>query len=393
MADITMLRQNAIVRNASLGATPPHGPLKTGELPLVHVKQPPGGPQIQEGQQRPVTILPPKDADSAVKTGGLPMVKVRMQDGKAKPDNGVDEKVIIRDSRHGAITAGALPMIQVKMDGGKPQLQTVPNVAGAGPQIPAAPPVLSAPRVVRAAPVNQGYVATPTALATVPNHGYVSRAAVPATSQVRVARVAAPQVALPPVPEFTTDELMLYRHLAETYLSGLAAEAPSEAADSAEVPVSEAVEFTKKLIEKIDDMLVATAVRAEAAANAAAAAAAVVEVAPTAPTVAASASASIAPRPAVAYTAGRVGGYSMAGARGQRNAGMAPRRTARPAGASPLPMVEVKMDGQKAVVQNQAEVAAAKAALAAQAATEVAAPEMTSAPEMVTPPSTEAPQG
>ena len=393
MADITLLRQNAIVRNASLGASPPHGPLKTGELPLVHVKQPPGGPQIQEGQQRPVTILPPKDADSAVRTGGLPMVKVKMQDGKAKLEDGIDEKVVIRDSRHGAVATGGLPMIQVKMDGGKPQVQNLPNVAGAGPQIPAAPPVLSAPRVVRAAPVNQGYVATPTALATVPNHGYVSRAAVPATSQARIARVAAPQVVLPLVPEFTVDELMLYRHLAETYLNGLA-ETSSETAssDSAEVPVSEAIEFTKVTIAKIDDMLVATAVRAEAVANAAAAAA-VVEVAPPAPTVAASASASIAPRPAVAYTAGRVGGYSMAGARGQRNAGMAPRRTARPAGASPLPMVEVKMDGQKAVVQNQAEVAAAKAALAAQAAAEVAAPEMTSAPEMAAPPSTEAPQG
>jgi hypothetical protein len=233
--------------------------------------------------------------------------------------------------------------------------------------------------------VNQGYVATPTALATVPNHGYVARAAVPATSQVRVARVPAPQVALPPVPEFTADELMLNRHLADTYLKGLAAETPR--AEAAEVPVSEAIAFTKAMIEKIDDMLVATVVRAEAAAIAASAAASVV--APTAPTVASSASASIAPRPSVAYTAGRVGGYSMAGSRSQRNSGMAPRRTSRPASAGPLPMVEVKMDGQRAVVQNQAEIAEAKTALEAHPAPEIPAPEATPSPEVAAPTSTE----
>ena len=385
MSDVTLLRNNAIVRNASVGATPPHGPVKTGELPLVQVRQPPGGPQVQEGQQKPVTILPPKDAEAAVKTGGLPMVKVKMTDGKAKLEDGIDEKVVIRDSKHGAVAAGGLPMIQVKMDGGKPQVQTVPNVAGAGPQIPAAPPVLSAPRVTRAA--NQGYVATPTALATVPNHGFVARAAAPATSQVRVARVAAPQVALPPVPEFTVDQLMLCRHLADTYLNGLlvAAELPSES--SAEVPpvVSEAIQFAKVLLEEIDEALVATAVRAEAAAIAAQAPVAVV---PATPTVAVAASTSIAPTPSVAYTAGRVGArsYSMPGARSQRNAAMAPRRTART--GSPLPPVIVKMDGQRAVVQNQAEVAQAKAALEAQPAPE--APTS----EVATSPSTEvAPQG
>jgi hypothetical protein len=388
MADITLLRQNAIVRNASLGATPPHGPLKTGELPLVHVKQPPGGPQIQEGQQRPVTILPPKDADSAVRTGGLPMVKVKMTDGKAKLEDGIDEKVVIRDLRHGAVSTGGLPMIQVKMDGGKPQVQTVPNVAGAGPQIPAAPPVLSAPRVAREAPVNQGYVATPTALATVPNHGYVARAAVPATSQVRVARVAAPQVALPPVPEFTTDQLMLCRHLADTYLKGLLVETPSEmpadaSTETVEVPViSEAVQLAKATLATIDNVLVFTAVRAEAAAISAQAQAMGVQPVPAIPTVAASASASIAPTPAVAYTAGRVGAarsYSMAGARSQRNSGMAPRRTPRPA-AGPLPMVQVKMDGQRAVVQNQVEISEAKTALEAEPVSEPIATPQPDAP-------------
>ena len=376
MSDVTLLRNNAIVRNASVGNTPPHGPLKTGELPLVQVRQPPGGPQIQEGQQKPVTILPPKDADSAVRTGGLPMVKVKMTDGKAKLEDGIDEKVVIRDSKHGAVTAGALPMIQIKMDGGKP-VQTNPNVVGAGPQIPAAPPVLSAPRVARAASLNQGYVATPTALATVPSHGYVARAAVPATSQVRIARVAAPQapqVALPPVPEFTTDELMLNRHLADKYLADLLAAVETPIEPSAEAPVvSEAIQFAKEMIEKIDEALVATAVRAEAAALAAQAPVAVV---PAMPTVAAAASASIAPTPSVSHVAGRVGArsFSLAGSRSQRNSAMAPRRTAR--SGPPLPTVIVKMDGQRASVQNQAEIAQAKAALEAQPA-----PEANLAPE------------
>lgn len=361
MANINLLRNNAIVKNASVGTTPPYGLVKTGELPLVQVKMTPGGPQVQEGQQKPVTILPPKDAKSAVTTGGLPMVSVKMTQNGPQLDNGRDQPVVIKDVKHGTVATGGLPMIQVKMDGGKPQVQTIPNVAGAGPQIPAAPPVLSAPHVARTAPTNQGYVATPTALATMPSHGYVARAAVPGTSQVRVARIAAPpQVVLPPVPELTTDQLMLCRHLADTYLSGLlAVELPSDG--SAEAPVSEAVQLAKATLATIDDVLVATAVRAEAAALAAQAPAVVV--AP-APTVAAAASMSIAPTPQVAYTAGRVGArsYSMAGARSQRNSAMAPRRTPRP-GATSLPPVIVKMDGQRAVVQNQAEIAEAKAAL------------------------------
>jgi hypothetical protein len=375
MADITLLRNNAIVRNASVGTTPPHGPLKTGELPLVQVKMGPGGPQIQEGQQKPVTILPPRDAKSAVTTGGLPMVSVKMTQNGPQLEDGRDQPVLIREGKHGAVATGGLPMIQVKMDGGKPQVQNMPHVSGAGPQIPAAPPVLSAPRVQRTAlPANQGYVATPTALATAPRHGYVARAAVPATSQVRIARVAAPQVALPPVPEFTTDQLMLCRHLADTYLNGLlAVEVPSE--DSAEAPVvSEAIQLAKATLATIDDVLVSTAVRAEAAAIAEAAAAA--SPAPTIPTVAASASTSIAPTPSVAHVAGRVAGrvanrsYSMPGARSQRNNGMAPRATPRAGG--PLPPVIVKMDGQKPQVQNQAEIAQARAALAeAQAAASV----------------------
>ena len=359
MSDVTLLK-NAINRNATVGATPPHGPVKTGELPLVQVKHTPGGPQVQEGQQKPVTILPPKDAEAATKTGGLPMVQVKMTQNGPQPDDGRDQPVVVKNSKHGSVAAGGLPMIQVKMDGGKPQIQTIPNVAGGPPQIPAAPPVLSAPRGARvAAPVNQGYVARS------PMPGmtqYVARAAAPARPHVSHAahvRVAAPMT-LPPLPELTTDQLMLCRHVVGKYLADLlAAAVPDSSADpSAELPVkSDAIALAETTIAMIDDALVAVVIRAEAAEVAAKAA-----LAPAVPAVAAAAAtASIAPVPSVSYVAGRVGGRPHAG-RVQRNAGMAPRRTAR----GPLPPVIVKMDGQRAVVQNQAEVAQAKAALEAQ---------------------------
>ncbi len=364
MSETTLLR-NAIVRNASVGATPPHGPVKTGELPLVQVKMVPGGPQVQEGQQKPVTILPPKDAKSAVTTGGLPMVSVKMTQNGPQLDDGRDQPVMIKNGKHGAVATGGLPMIQVKMDGGQPQVQTVPNVAGGPPHLPAAPPVLSAPRVARVA-TPQGYVAAPIA-----SQGY--RLAAPATGgQVRVARVAAPQVALPPVPEFTTDQLMLFLHLADKYLADLLAAVETPIEPSAEAPVaSEAVQLARATIATIDDVLVATAVRAEVAANAA------LDPVAALPTVAAAASASIAPAPSVSHTAGRVGrSFSLAGSRSQRNSAMAPRRT--PRSASSLPPVIVKMDGERAVVQNQAEIAQAKAALEAQPVPDApAAPEST----------------
>ena len=357
MSDVTLLK-NAISRNATVGATPPHGPVKTGELPLVHVKPAPGGPQVQEGQQKPVTILPPKDAEAATKTGGLPMVQVKMTQNGPQPDDGRDQPVVVKNSKHGAVAAGGLPMIQVKMDGGKPQIQTIPNVANGPPQIPAAPPVLSTPRGARvAAPVNQGYVARP----AMPGVSlYAARAAAPASphaTHVAHVRVASPTT-LPPVPELTTDQLMLCRHVVGKYLADLlAAAVPSD--PSAELPVkSDAIALAEATIATIDDALVAVVVRAEAAAKAALAPA--VSVAP--PVAAAAATASIAPVPSVSYVAGRVGGRHAG--RAQRNAGMAPRRTPR----GPLPPVIVKMDGQRPVLQNQAEVAQAKAALEAQLA-------------------------
>jgi hypothetical protein len=338
MAETTLLRQNAIRNHASIGASPPHGPVKTGELPLVHVKQTPSGPQVQEGQQRPVTILPPKDAESAVKTGGLPMVKVKMSDGKAMIDDGRPDTggVVIKNNRQ-TVAAGSLPMVQVKMENGRPQIQTVPNVAAGPPQIPSAAPALSAPRV------GQGQ-STPR----------VTRIAAPRA-------LAAPQVELPPVPELSTEQLMLYRHLIEQYLTDLRGAVPAGTSD-APVEDSDAIKFAVVTAATIDDILVATVVRAEAAALAAAA---------PAPVAAPVSTAYVNPRPTTGghfspaalapvvphntgYVAQRPGTRThVAGVRTQGNASVAPRRVQRTAqpGAAPLPPVIVKMNGNQPQVQ------------------------------------------
>jgi hypothetical protein len=372
MADTQVLRSNAINRSASVGATPPHGPVKTGELPLVQVKMTPAGPQIHEGQQKAVQILAP-NSKGAVAAGGLPMVNVKMTQNGPQLDDGQNNPVVIKEAKHGAVSAGALPMLQVKMTQAGPQVQTLPNVQGGPPQIPAAAPALSAPRVAPGARPAQGYTA---------HQGYVARPAGPVANQARVTRIAAPapqaapQGALPPVPEFSTEQLMLCRHLAEKYVADLRAAVAEPPAASAEaVEESDNVKLALATIATIDDVLVSTAVRAEAAALAAAdAAAAPVAPAPVAApaalSIGAPAAASIAPAPSVAYNAGRVGGarpFVAGGPRAQRNSQMAPRRT----GRSNLPPVIVKMEGQQAVVQNRAEVEQAKADAAAVA--EVAA--------------------
>ena len=387
MADTQLLRNSAIVRNATI-APPQHGAVKTGALPLVQVKMVPGGPQVQNGQQKAVEILPPRDAKSAVAIGGLPMVKVKMANGKAQLDDGHDSPVVIRDAKP-AVSAGGLPMIQVRMDGGKPQVQTIPNVQGGPPRIPGAPPALSQPHGTPVA--RQGYVARgalPTAsqgYVAAPASGYVARVAAPIAHRGYVARVAAPappQVALPPVPEMSTDELLLCRHAVDkTYLADLVVvDHPTEATEATvsaeslrgrepesaesllgrepesptEEPVeSDTVKLARATIAKIDDVLVSTAVRAEAEAEAKAAAAAAAEPVAAVPTTQAFAAAnSISPAPSAAYVAGRVTrpqqGYT-GGVRSQRNSSMAPRRVAR-AGA-PLPPVIVKMDGRQPVVQ------------------------------------------
>lgn len=259
MAEITQLRHNAIVRNASVGATPPHGPVKTGELPLVNVKMTPSGPQLQEGQQKAVQMLAP-NSKGAVATGHLPMVNVKMTQNGPQIDDGQNNAVLIKDTKQGAVRAGHLPMVNVTMENGRPQVQTLPNVQGGPPQIPAAAPALSAPRG-----------------APVASQGYVARPAGPVANQARVARVAAPQVhvqvpqvVLPDVPALTADQLMFCRHSIEKNLKELlAAEVPAE---GAEAPAkSEVVQFAEMTLGTIDDILVATAVRAEAEAKAAAA--------------------------------------------------------------------------------------------------------------------------
>lgn len=343
MAETTLLRQNAIVRNASVGTSPPHGPVKTGELSLVQVKKPPAGPPVKEGQQKPVTILPGKDPEGAVAAGGLPMLQIKMVNGKPTMDNGLDNPVLIKDNRQ-TVAAGGLPMVNVTMQNGKPQVQSMPRAQPAGPQIPSAPPALSAPRV------GQSYQV-----------GQAGQPRIAQSSQVgpRVARIAAPR-ALPPLPEFSTDELMFLRHAADKCLGEIAAaEAPAE--EGVEIEKSEAVTLAEATITKIDDMLVAVAVHAEAAAAAA--------VAPATP------NAYVTPRPetgghfspaAIVRQPPANGGYVARppGVRMHGNTTMAPRRVPRqrPATAGALPVVEVKMDGGRAVVQNQAEVAAARAA-------------------------------
>ena len=108
----------------------------------------------------------------------------------------------------------------------------------------------------------------------------------------------------------------------------------------------------------------AVAVRAEAAEAAAAAAAATpVQAPPIHP--AAPATSIIPAAPSTSYVAGRVGGRPNGYARSARGAGQAPRRV--PHGGD-LPVVQVKMDGGRAVVQNQQEVAAARATRVARAA-------------------------
>jgi hypothetical protein len=334
MAETTVLRTSAIVQNAAVGTSRP--PLvSTGALPLVQVKQVSPGPPIQEGQQRPVTILPPKDADSAVKTGGLPMVKVKMTDGKPKLDDGLSSSVVIRDNRN-TVAAGGLPMLQVKMENGRPQVQTAPNVQGARPQIQSAPPALSQPRVARIAAPQQVQI----------------------RPQALTQPYGQPQVAVPPS-DFTIDELMLGRHLFDKYLNEQRADDASGTTDNARLAES--------ALGKLDEKIAAvTAQAAEVVETPVAVPAIQVNAAP----IRAAALGYVAPaaytqRPHVisrgGYVAPRPGGHGRVNVRG--NTSLAPRGVVR-SGQSPLPTLQVKMDGGNAIVQNQAEVAAAREAQA-----------------------------
>jgi hypothetical protein len=361
MAETTLLRTSAIVRNATF-APPQHGPVKTGALPLVQVRMTPGGPQVQN-KQKEVEILPPRDAKSALAIGGLPMVQVKMTQNGPQTDDGRDQTVVIKGARHAGVTTGELPMLQVKMTQAGPQVQTLSTVQGGPPQIPAATPALSAPRGPRFAAARQ--VAAPTR-----------------------------QISLPPVPELPIDQLMLCRHLVEKYLAEqhqtataetVTAETVTAETNTAETSTTEAVvtvrtenvRLAELTIATLDEALVATAVRAEAATKAAAEAAEaeaeaealLVEavVTPSTPGTLAYAAASIAPAPSASYVAGRVGArpQGFVGARAPRSSALAPRRVAR--SGEPLPPVIVKMDGRRAVVVNQAEVAQVRAAVLNQA--------------------------
>jgi len=433
MADATLLRNNAIVKNAQVAPTLPHGVVKAGALQLVNIKPIPGGPQVRE-QPKAVQLLPPKNAEAAVVTGGLPMVQIKNTQNGPQPDDGQDQLVIVRDHQHSTVNAGGLPMVDVLLTKEGRQVQTLPNVQDGPPHIPGAPPVMSQPRVV--APRQGGYV----------NQGYVARGAAPVVgSRVRIAApgsapvqrrgtmesravvtpsapaLAAPQPFLPPLPEFSIEQLMLYQHLVGRYITDLTAAsartpvavpaAEGAAAESAtiegvavegtpvegvaegasaevpviaaatEAPVSPMLQFAQFTLASIEEALIVTAVRTEAARAAAAAPpvaapVAIQTVAVTAggsiapaPAVNHAAATSIAPAPRVSYTAGRVGqarSYTHVGpgGRSQRNAGMAPRHTAR----GPLPTVMVTMNGERPTVQNQAEVAQARAMAAEQRA-------------------------
>jgi hypothetical protein len=317
------------------------------------------------------------------------MISVKMTSQGPQLDDGQDKQVVIlppKGQKH-AVAAGGLPMVDVKMTSAGPQVQTLPTAQKAPQQIQGPQPAVSQPRQAwgAAPPVNRG----------------------------GVVRVAAPkvEVPLPPLPEFTAEQLMLCRHLVGKYLADLsvvdsmvqvttetAAVAAQGAVDSAEAvgstdavatvredfaaavgstdagtvarEVPEAlVHFVEATIETIDQALVAVAVRAEAAEVAAAAAVAAAASPAPAPILAASifsvapATSIIPAAPSASYVAGRVGGRPNGYARAQRGAAQAPRRVAH---AGALPVVQVKMDGGRAVVQNQQEVAAARAARMAQ---------------------------
>ena len=361
MAETTLLRSTAIVANAAVGTSRPP-PVSTGALPLVQVK-PVAPSRVQESQQQnPVTILPPKDEAAAVKTGGLPMVKVKMTDGKPKLDDGVQSNVVIKDNRN-TVAAGGLPMVQVRMEQGRPQVQNLPTVQAVRPPIPsAAPTAVSQPRVGRiAAP--QPVQFRPQAPAPIQPYGQ---------SQVQaVAEAAAVVQAATQQPGLSIDQLAFVRLLVDKYLDEQRA---SEA--GADTVTADNVKFAEDAFLAIE-RLIADATSQAPIEVAPVEAAPVVVTAPARAAVGYVAPAAYTQRPRTVQTGGyvapRPGGHGRVNANGG-NTSLAPRRWARAAGAAPLPTVQVKMDNGIAHVQNQAEIAAARQAeLQAQAEALVAA--------------------
>lgn len=358
MSETTILRSSAIVRNASVGTTKPPQ-VNSGALPLVQVKMTPAGPQVQEGQQKPVTILPGKDPKGAVAAGGLPMVQVKMTQNGPQLDDGQDRPVVIRDGKQQTVAAGALPMVQVRMENGGPRVQNMPNVQAGPPQIPGAAPALSHQRGSVPPQTSQGLPRAPHVQSVAPQMQSTSVS----LGHPRVARIPAPSSLppLPEVPELTTDQLMLCRHLVDKYLAELHRGIDAAAAESTDgtTPVESAVVDNAKLAEAtiavIDQAMVSIAVRAEALANAAAASVAAAPVAnayvaPRPVTGGHPAPAAIVPQARAGYVAPRPGSTRpFAGARVHGNSALAPRGVQR----GSLPPVIVKMNGGQPVVQQQ----------------------------------------
>lgn len=188
-----MLR-NKTIPSHTVAASPPHGQVKIGDLPLVQTRKTPGNPQVHSQQQKTVEILAPRDEEAAVRTGGLAMVNVKMTSQGPQPNNGQHSPVVVLPSKDQR-QIGGLPMVHVKQTANGREIQTMPTSQSAPPQIQGAAPAVSQPRV--------------------------ARVAVPSAMQPRVARVAAPvpqAIPLPPVPELSMDEAMLLRHAADRFL-------------------------------------------------------------------------------------------------------------------------------------------------------------------------------
>lgn len=238
--------------------------------------------------------------------------------------------------------SGPLPVVQVSMTANGPQVSTVSGQQQARPVVVSSPKGRSASSgAASALPMVQ--------VKMTPGGPQVNRSAVPPTSQprgvARVAKIPPMQVAQVAQEQLTADQLMLCRHLVDKYLgelrSSVAADPQVEGAISVQEEGSFAVnsKLAEATIGAIDAaMLARTTAEAEAIVDAAAVEAAETPAEAVAPTPAPKRSA--APPPRVV-----VGPRSL-----QAGSAVTPRRVTRPQGSAPLPMVTVKMNGEKPVV-------------------------------------------
>lgn len=225
--------------------------------------------------------------------------------------------------------SGPLPVVQVSMTANGPQLQ---GGQQARPVVVTSPKGRSASAGASAHPMIQVKMGT--------GGPQVQRNAVPPTSQPRgIARALVPSAPAPAPEAFTADQLMLLRHLVDKYLgelrAGLGATPEGEAQESSSVVVN--LKLAEATIASVDrEMLARTAAEAEAIVDA-----------PTTSAPAAQAPArSGAPLPRV-----------LVGPRSVQAGAVTPRRVARQApirgsAGGPPPMVSVRMDGERPVVQD-----------------------------------------